>query len=109
MHYQFHVEVSGSLWRSTLLLTRHTRLDTPCGMFFAAVAAEQQNVAIFDNEQPNLATIPALGASPRTAAGQSSLTISTPPLLHQHIVCLKWMLVVEHNILASRSIVETRL
>jgi hypothetical protein len=85
MHYQFHVEVSGSLWRSTLLLTRHTRLDTPRGMFFAAVAAEQQNVAIYDkdNEQPNLASNSALGASPRTAAGQSSLTISTPPLLHQ--------------------------
>jgi hypothetical protein len=54
-------------------------------MFFATAAAEQQNVAIYDNndEKLNLATASVLGASPRTAAGQSSSTISTPPLLHQ--------------------------
>jgi hypothetical protein len=80
MHYQFHVEVSGSLWRSTPLLARHTRLDTPRGIF-ATFAADQQNVAIYnnDNEQPNLATTSVLGASPRTAARQSSSTNSTPP------------------------------
>jgi hypothetical protein len=47
---------------------------------FAAFAADQQNVAVYnnDNEQPKLATTSALGASPRTAASQSSSTNSTP-------------------------------
>jgi hypothetical protein len=50
----------------------------------AATDDEQQNVPVFDNnEPPNMATAYALGASPTTAGSQSSTTISTPPLLHQ--------------------------